>query len=507
MLILKIPSLKAAPTSPLPVGAIDQLILDFRKLKVTATRVSRSPAVTIDHLPTEILANIFVHLSNDDIYNLPHRICAKGLFDKEGQCRFGQHRIWIEKKNLQQLTRISYHPIIRNFVQELVVSHEMPCDIELKDFLEEQWIDKHSKRTRVPRKLTLENFHTLAGIPEYSCPTCRGWPSLSDRWTAHKSALKSLQELQNSGKDVKILDEALTRFESFKAISIDNFAHGDEERRKLGLRYFHVSESYHISPRPSFSRPSCSTVLTILIKVLSITHSKISSFEIMGNAESRWHHDGMQSAVINIASSDCPFPSLIISNAFRNMKRVELRGLWTLNDWADDPQPRNANSQPLSSSDRMLVCMLRSAVQLEELTLSFSDGYRMHPYTFALPNIPLGRYPGTNRFRRLKILHLAHFRLQPQHLDYFLKATAKTLIDLTLEDILLSGGWESAFDKLKGIFRLRALRLQSLKRLTTPERHGRHMLERCKPPYQKGGDEEALAWLCGRSETNPFRKA
>lgn len=506
MLILKIPSLKAAPTSPLPVGAIDQLILDFRKLKVTATRVSRSPAVTIDHLPAEILANIFEHLSNDDIYNLPHRICAKGLFDKEGQCRFGQHRTWIEKKNLQQLTRISYHPVIRNYVQELIVCHEMPCDIKLKDFLEEQWIDRHSKTTRTPRKITLENFHTLAEIPEDSCQFCNGLPSLSERWTAHKSALKSLRELQNNGKEVKILEEALTRFESFNAISIDNFDRGDEERRRLGLSYFHVSESYHLAPWPSFSKRSCSTVLTILIKVLSITHSKISSFKIMGSAESHWHHDGILSAALNTACFDRPFPSLTISNAFRNMKRVHLRGLWASNAGRDDPQPRDVNSQRLSSSDKVLVCMLRSAVQLEELILSFTD-YYMPPYTFGLPNIPLGRYPGTNRFRRLKILHLAHFRLQPEHLDYFLKATAKTLIHLTLEDILLSGNWESAFDKLKGIFRLRTLRLQSLKRLTTPERLGQHMLERCKPPYQNGGDEEALAWLCGRSETNPFRKA
>jgi hypothetical protein len=510
MLILKIPGLKAAPISPLPVGDMDQLIIEFRKLKVTATRVSRSPAVTIDHLPAEILANIFEHLSNDDIYNLPYRICAKGLFEKEGRLRFAQHRTWIDKKNLQQLTRISYHPTIRNFVQELIVGYEMPCYIKLKHFLQEQWMDKHSIRSRAPRNIKLKNFHTLAGIPEDSCPFCDGWPSLSEKWIAHKSALKSLQELQNSGKDVKILEEALGRFESFNAITIDNFDRRDEERRKSGLRYFNVPESYHLSRWPSFSKPSfskqsCNTVLTTLIKVLSNTHSKPSSFEIMGNAGSRWHYDGMHSAALNTACFDYPFPSLTISNAFRNMKRMQLRGLWSINRSADDPQPRNLDSPLLSSSDKIMVCMLRSAVQLEELTLSFSGQYTFSPYTFGLPNIPLGRYPGTNRFRRLKTLHLAHFRLEPPHMDYFLKATAKTLTHLTLEDILLSGDWGSAFDKLKGIFNLQSLRLQSLKKITTPQRQGQDEYERYETPYQKGGDEEALAWLCGRSETNPFR--
>lgn len=500
MLILEIPGLKRASISSLPVGDMDQLILEFSKLKVTATRVSRSPAVTIDHLPAEILANIFEYLSNDDIYNLPHRICAKGLFEKEGRLRFAQHRTWIDRKNLQQLTRISYHPTIRNFVQELIVGYEMPYYVKWKQFLKEQWMDKHSIRSQAPREITLRNFHTLARIPADSCPFCDGWPSLTEKWIAHKSALKSLQELQNSGKDVKILEEALRRFKGFNAITIDNWVRRDEERRKSGLRYFHVPESYrnYLSPWPGFSKPPRNTVLTTLIKVLSNTHSKPSSFEIMGNAESRWYHNGMLSAALNTYFHDYPFPSLTISNAFINMKRMQLRGLWGIYSTADDP------SDPLTSSDKLLVCMLRSAVQLEELTLSFSGVDIQPPYTFGLRNIPLGRYPGTNRFRRLKTLHLAHFRLEPSHMDYFLKATAKSLMHLTLEDILLSGHWESAFDKLKGIFKLQSLHLQSLKKLAPPRRMGE--FETYDTPYQKGGDEEALAWLCGRSETNPFRQ-
>ncbi len=486
---------------------MDQLILAFRKLKVTVPRFPRSPAVTIDHLPAEILAIIFEHLSNDDIFNLPHRICAKGLFNKEGQRRFSQHRTWIEPRSLQNLTHVSHHPIIREFVQELIFCLEMPCNIDLKGFLREHWQIIHSREDGVPGELTLGNFHTLAGIAEGSCQVCSGLPSLSDRWTDHKSTLEALQKLRYSGKDVKVLVEAFQRFKGFDVVSIDNYYRSAKERRNLGLRYFYVEERHNIgASRPTHLIPISSTVVPLLVDALSITSSKPSSFKVMGDANSWLYEDQRQSLSMDIDFLELTVPPSSISGAFSNMKNIELRGLSFYNTTKDEPDLRTARRKPLTSSDLAMNYIIGSAFRIEELTVRFNDELRFAGYTFGLPSIPVSKYLGWNRLLRLKKLDLAHFRVWPQYLVDFLKTPAKTLTHLTLEDILLNGSWESTFNELKGSFRLESLCLKSLHRLKSgPIAQPDFIVGECEPPYRNGGDEEALAWLCGRSETNPFR--
>ena len=513
-------SIIATPVLPLKVRTMDELIIGFQRLSIREMRVPRSPAVNIDRLPAEILANVFQHLSNDDIFNLPHAICAKGLFDTEGRHRFRQHHIWIERQSLQNLARVSRHPVVRKYVKELVLCYQMPRDITLKRFLE-YWAIQHAKPYKTPEDLTLDNFHALIGVPENHCTFCSAWPSLSQRWIAHKSTLKDLENLQKSREDVEMLVEAFRRFENFDAIVFDNSCRGVQERRFFRVGYFHHTEddkTWSTFDR-SFSLQLDSTPIDALIKALSISRSKPRSFRIMNNATCWWYKDEMYSASLYIehlyrAEFFSGFSSFAICDAFCNMRQLELRGLiffknresdWSTNRRESDLPLGEAEDASLTRSDQVMICIIRSAIWLEELTIHLTD-LRIEGTTYGLPQIPLSTYPGPNQLCQMKRLDLAHFSVRPKHLITFLKLVAKSLTHLTLGDILLNGNWESVFDDIKGVFQLQCLRLYSLK---IREPHGLRTPpfgEPCETPHQVGGDDEALAWLCGRSKVNPFRR-
>ena len=496
---------------------MDQLILAFSEFSMRPRPVPPLPAVTINCLPAEILAKIFEHLSNDDILNLPHRISAKGLFDIEGRRRFSQHRTWIEKQSLQNLTRVSRHPVSRRYVQELIFCHEMPCELTLEHFIA-YWAMKHSSSIGRPLKsfypyleaplkeyeeVTLENFHTLVGTPEGSCSVCSCWSSLSARWDAHQSTIKDLQKLQEDGEDIRMLAEAFNRFESPSAISIDNFHRSAEDRRDLGLRYFFDTET------DSNCASTCegsgnlyqydSTFLRTVVKALLISNSKLSSFKIWGNANRSWYND-RESTGLSLSLNWIT----AVDDAFSNVRKMELRGIWCMQGYPMDRKPRRGGVLPLLCWEEDINNIIRSAVWLEELTIHFTS-LRQTGTTYGLPDTVLDRLPGPNRLRHLKKLDLAHFRVQAARLVAFLQVSAKTLKHLILRDVVLHGSWESVFDELKGVYRLEILRLRSLQIITPNTIPSWVELCGCETPYQAGGDEEALAWLCGRSEVNPFR--
>ena len=512
-LIFRRSTRKTDPVFSLPPVNIDELICAFQALTVASKPTSSLPPVDIYQLPTEILAQIFKNLSNKDILNLPHRICAKGLFDSKGQRRFSRHRVWLETRSLQSLTRVSYHPVIRRFIQELSFGLEVPSDSDLENFLLIHWMYRHRKGRHMPKKITLESFHTLAEIQEDDCQYCRGWPSLSQRWTDHRSALRSWRELQCSRKGLNALAGAFRRFENFKRVSIDNFYRKEEERRKLGLRYFLDKYKCDRRFKGTFAIKHSAKLLGLIVSALSISDSKPNSFRLLGDASGKLNNGRKASVALNLSCLRYEVSPAAVSKAFSNLKKIELRGLWRSGLDTAIRRP---------GSDMAVNRIVESAISLEELTLHYT-GIRLTECINELPLLRLYRDLGPDRFVWLKKLDLAHFTVQPQSLSKFLKASAKSLEDMMLTDILLrgigissgifhvvylEGAWESTFDDLKDSFQLKTLRLDSLKILSQPRgqivRHGFGDVQ-CEAPRQTGGDKEALAWLCGNSEINPFR--
>lgn len=70
-------------------------------------------------LPTEILPQIFKHLSPLDILNLAFNISAQGLFTIEAQRHFSNVKVWIGEAALGGLVQLSNHPVISQCVKML----------------------------------------------------------------------------------------------------------------------------------------------------------------------------------------------------------------------------------------------------------------------------------------------------------------------------------------------------------------------------------------------------
>ena len=497
--------------TPIDVDDITNALQIF--FAITGFISPSSPRGTIDHLPAEILGQVFEYLSDDDILNLPHWLCAKGLLEKEGRCRFGQHHVWAEEKSVQKLVRFSRHPIIQEFVEELVLAIEVPQDIDLEIFLESHWHEKHGIVSMAPEDLSLENFHTLARIPGKDCQHCAGWPSLSQRWTEHRQFLRSFQGLKRNKKDIAA---ALRRLEHLSIITIDNLYRSEEARRDLGHRYFfNLDKRLHSNwPEVMFAPEPLSS----LISAMWYSRLKLSSFRITGNGDSAWSDGGEVPLGLYPEFLFLGLLGFIGLRIFKNLRILELRDMCTYEQkWSRQEGVEKAKVVD-SLSDLVIQCIIEPAASLEELTIHCT-GLRKAGSTHGLLILPLYGYLGSNPCRPLSKLDLAYFMVSSNQFVRFLKAFTSTLKTLVLDDILLAKGrtsafdkstgisrvvqrwgtWEATFYKLKGLFQLQSLRLHSL--METDD----DIFPLCEVHHPIGGDEEALLWLCGRSAATHFR--
>ena len=72
----------------------------------------------MDNLPSELLADIFGHLSDNDILNMPSQIIYFSLTEAKAQKLLHTMDIWLEKGSLERVANISPHPIITSHFKE-----------------------------------------------------------------------------------------------------------------------------------------------------------------------------------------------------------------------------------------------------------------------------------------------------------------------------------------------------------------------------------------------------
>ena len=105
-------------------------------------------------------------------------------------------------------------------------------------------------------------------------------------------------------------------------------------------------------------------------------------------------------------------------------------------DCYSDPEDDNISHR----STEALREMLRSAFNLELLTLMFIDDYREHRCRLFTPYIPLDTLRGSNRFDNLRRLSLGSFKIGENELISFLLPVAKTLTHLEFDGLVIDRG-------------------------------------------------------------------
>lgn len=94
----------------------------------------------MEKLPPELVAEIFSHLSNNDILNLPTHLVASGLTEAAAHARFGgDYTLWLRISSLSRLLRLSRHPMIAKQVTMLCFTNERLVDIGAQQYADLYW--------------------------------------------------------------------------------------------------------------------------------------------------------------------------------------------------------------------------------------------------------------------------------------------------------------------------------------------------------------------------------
>ncbi len=472
-------------------GQLSVINKDNDPLEQSSGKASHSPAPenprrTLGMLPTEILAQTFYYLCNDDLFNLPLRLIKSGLMESEGVRRFGQVRIWMEKKGLHKLARISNNPVISQYVTELIFYLDTPC--EPKDF---STFARDSVTDAISRR--------------------RHWPSLEAKYLAMKKTFDDQQKLKKDGTDLRILVEAFAKLPKAKTITIDNIDRFGLERERLGAEPF----ARHQPRRDEHgSREDHGTYLiTLLIKALAPSSSKPNTLQVIGNTtpyrDQKFFYGADRTRMpISLADLLYTLPSSAYSEAFGEMKKLDLRDL-SRTRLEDNKFYYDENGQrltrPPGSWVEPLARIVNSAVSVTDLTIGHGSGMSRKRSECRMLDIPLRRLLGPDGHTHLRRLELSNFITQQWHLVGSLQACSTTLTDLILGTIHLNQGtWARTFADLKGLFKLEHLEFGKLS-MSGPDCTDETEAQNISEVFRSGDHGNAsLKWLCGTSETNPF---
>lgn len=443
----------------------------------------RRQGLTLEMLPNEILAETIKYLSDEDLLNLPCRVLRNGLLKAEGLRRFGQHRVWMEKKSLYWLRKISNHPIISQYVEELIFYLDKPCE---------------------PEKFYIKGYEDTSRR--------RAWPSLEAKYLAMKETFDDQQKLTEDGNDIRILVMAFTNLPNAKTVAIDNIDRLGREREELGAAPFarqqiHRGESELRGDHGTY-------LLTLLIKALAASPLKPDTLKVISEAipantrpDLRFFYNGDRPrTAISLADLLYTVPSSAYPKAFGEMKKLDLRDL-RRTQLEDQYLYCNEDGQELERSpwsySEPLERIVKSAVSVSDLTIGHAKGLSNMTSKNML-DIGLHHLLGSGGHPHLQRLELSDLVTQQWHMVGSLQACAPTLTDLTLGRIHLDQGtWARTFDNLKGLFKLERL---DLGRLSMSGRDCNDETGQYDIHDVVGSDENenTLRWLCGTIETNPF---
>ncbi|CAD6588580.1 MAG: hypothetical protein ASARMPREDX12_003379 [Alectoria sarmentosa] len=418
-----------------------------------STDSSLAPSSVMDNLPTELLANIFNHLSENDILNLPSHIISNALTDAQAQTLLQTMKVWLYKSSLERLGRISRHSNLARHVRELRFCNERLDVISPQEYLRSYWITHHlSTHPGPPENLTLRNYRKLALRPP------PGDCSVAAKFARYKTQLKEQERMEEQGEDVRRLKNIFRLLPNLETLSIDNYIN---EYCKTGLKDL-LDDAWCFGVEQDPLEQCGSHLLEVLLKAMSTSGEKISSFKVLYDARPICYSRGMN--IMNFPALFTKLPPNTISSAVKSLRSLKLKSVYydvheiEFHDavreercgyyWNDD-----FDGGEEYCTTRTIAEMLSSAHLLEHLTLKFADDYRNQRQQLLTPYIPLHSMRGSNTLQNLKRLSLSGFKTRQDQLVRFLLKVAGTVTYVHMDSVVLDhGSWMLAFSKLRGRF-------------------------------------------------------
>lgn len=171
----------------------------------------------MEKLPAELLFQIFEHLSNDDIINLPALITTRDLSDAEATRRYHTLWAWMEKGSLERLVQASKHKAIAKYATKITFTPERLLDLNERQYLHEIWNKCYYHGSRMkPEDLSLDNLDELVRVPLLHRPSRKG------HFDQYRSLVDTQTLMEADGSDVKMLKCVFDRSSNLNTVAIHN---------------------------------------------------------------------------------------------------------------------------------------------------------------------------------------------------------------------------------------------------------------------------------------------
>ncbi|KAL8819879.1 MAG: hypothetical protein Q9191_007637 [Dirinaria sp. TL-2023a] len=359
-----------------------------------------------------------------------------------------------------------------NAVEELVICNDTPKVPDQEDFLRWQWL-RHFRDADsgedpqttlaglgnlLGTRILMYKIHRAIGVRGWRhCKTCDG----ISPWHAYDGldrAGREQQKLQESGRDVNLLVDAIRRFPNLKTIIIDNTNIKSGQGRLALIESGWANVTDRLSPVHS---------LAVLFKALEVVGP--TSVEVKTSEYKR--PKPSQSAVplpISLSNllSEVSIPT--ISSAVGNVRSLSLGALRLTQEESQVQAllPEMLLVEPSSNAPAAVLAeIINSATSFKTLFLGCTSKHaEERDQNPGHIHLPMSGSMAT--FPHLRSLNLVNFWFHETHLQAFLRA-CPSLVDLHLDDIeLLPGNWYTLLNGLKGAHRrLSKLELVSHKRV------------------------------------------
>lgn len=471
----------------------------------------------MNHIPNELLTEIYTYLPTADIVNLPFHMTSRALNEKEYKRCFSE--LYTSLNDLQQIVRISTNPSLADLVTKVTFSTKRPGFIGEKRFLKKAWKEHVRRRNEtldlaavkdwaspchergpapnqettsmLPENLTLENFHELVEVAESECSYCHD-KSLKIQYACIKAKYLDWKSCHTS-----MLTLTFSRLRNLREIWFENekkedFRKGNHEAadKALGISPFLFNPPYNQCPTHWSNSNLYEVVILALLPLQQVecvfpsnprprhfSYPQTDFHLLLGN--------------LNVFISRSVDGKILVDNDIEDLELEVIlnppapifRGFLSVSSIG--------TCVPVEFGRARLYAFMRSIHVLRSLKLVKAD------HSNNGPSMQLHRTRlllGCKSCAYLSKLDLSGFMISQSAIVQCLKAAAKTLRSLRLYRIVLSAGnWAYLFDQLGDQFCLNTLSL------------GLWDFARNLVKFSDKDVQDVMDWMGGRSDSHPLR--
>ncbi|KAL8793221.1 MAG: hypothetical protein Q9195_004157 [Heterodermia aff. obscurata] len=368
-------------------------------------------------LPAELVGIVLNQLEREDLFNV--RTICKAMSCYVNPFVFRKLHVWFEEQSLQSLINIASDPVLGKNVREVVIGMDYFYDVEYDQFKKHICFSDHRYGPTVS--------------PKRSDRAQR-----KDIWRVYRTCYRKQCALEESGRDLAMMTQALRGFPSLVEVRLIDYQHWlDEFKAPRLLKTEKLRKHMLTAPDERLRIPRGGQQIRVLLQALAASGRKIEELTL-----------DTHSSNISISGYYGTLPE-----GFDSITVQALSGLKRLGFTLDPIEIEMLVQLKMDSQELSLTTILRAATQLESLWV------HLPPFG----NVPWNDYIQVPRVGQLKELFVSEVYLHEADFALFLRSSCQGLRKFYLRKAMVKGNsWDLIFETIRSLPNLETVELEGL---------------------------------------------